>query len=333
MTQHGRRTLRDVAAAAGVSEMTVSRVLSGRGTVSERTRARVRAAVDEMGYVRNRLAGSLTRARSDQVAVVIPSLVNAIFDEVIDGVGMELSRADYNPVIGISNYDAAREEALIRSMLSWRPAGVILPAIGHTERTAAMLYAAGVPIVEIMNTGRPTAAIAVGFDQRRAGAALGRHLMSRGRQRIGWVGLDHRDLSASARLEGLRAAVRDAAEVVAPRGTEAGPITLAGGRDGLAALLTARPDLDAVVFANDTAAAGGMMHCLASGIAVPDRLALVGFGGLLSGQALPQRLTTVAAPRREIGRRAAHCILRSLEGAAVDRINDMGFELVVGETT
>ena len=332
MTQSGRRTLRDVAVAAGVSEMTVSRVLSGTGVVSERTRARVRAAVDDMGYVRNRLAGSLARARSDQVAVVIPSLVNAIFDEVIDGLSQELSRADYNPVIGISDYDEAREEALIRSMLSWRPAGVVLPAIGHTVRTTAMLGAAGVPIVEIMNTGRPSAGIAVGFDQREAGAALGRHLLSRGRRRVGWIGLDPRDLSASARLDGLCETLRGVASVMLPKAV-AGPITLSGGRDGLAALLAERPDLDAVVFANDTAAAGGMMHCLAAGIAVPERLALVGFGGLLSGQALPRRLTTIAAPRRRIGQRAATCILRSLEGAQVERINDMGFDLIQGETT
>lgn len=334
MTDRMRLTLKDVAAAAAVSEMTVSRVLSGRGTVSVRTRERVQAVVDEMGYVRNRLAGSLASARSDQVAVVIPSLVNAIFDEVVDGIAAELHGAGYNPVVGISDYDEAREEALVRSMMAWRPAGIILPAIGHTARTRAMLRAGGLPIVEIMNVARPAIDMSVGLHQGQVGMALGQHLLARRYRRIGWVGLDPRDLSALARFDGLQKTIAEGGGVLfSPEARTHLPITFQGGRDELADLMARHPVMDAVVFANDTAAAGGMMHCISADLKVPDDIALAGFGGLSSGQALPKRLTTVHAPRRDIGQVAARSILRRIDGDRPRMIQDLGFDIVIGEST
>lgn len=314
--------------------MTVSRVLRGTGVVSVRTRERVTQVVAEMGYVRNKLAGSLGRSRSDQVAVVIPSLANAIFDEVMDGIGATLARADYNPVVGISDYDMAREELLIRSMLSWRPAGVILPAIGHSDRTKAMLGNAGVPIVEIMNVRRPGAGIAVGLDQYAAGRTSATHLIDRGRRRIVWIGWDPRDLSAVARLEGVRdVAAARGATLIEPRVPSAAAVTLMDGRRDLADALAEDPNIDAAIFTNDTAAAGGVMHCLAEGVDVPEHLAIMGYGDTVGGRVLPRRLTTIGPPRRRIGSRAASCILDALEGSEPASIHDLGFTLIEGGTS
>ncbi len=105
MTQKKRTTLKDVADAAGVSEMTVSRVLRSKGVVSLRTQGRVRKVVDRLGYVQNRLAGSLAENRSNQVAVVIPSLTNNVFTEVMAGITAKLEEADYNAVVGVTDYD------------------------------------------------------------------------------------------------------------------------------------------------------------------------------------------------------------------------------------
>jgi LacI family gluconate utilization system Gnt-I transcriptional repressor len=316
--------------------MTVSRVLRGRGVVSLRTRENVTRVVEEVGYVPNRLAGSLARARSDQVAVVIPSFVNGIFDELMDGLSGGLARMGYNPVVGISDYDEGREEQLIHSMLSWRPAGVVLPAIGHTRQTRAMLGNAGIPVVEVMNTSRPSPWIRVGIDQHAAGRRTAEHLLNSGRRRLGWIGTDPRDLSAVTRLAGLQEVVTSrGAALTVGSANENGPITPLGGREGLAALLEAAPETDAVVFANDTAAAGGMMHCLANAISVPDSLAIVGYGNTMSGQVLHKRLATISPPRQEIGRMAARCILAALDDVGPEPpsgLHDMGFELVHGET-
>ena len=103
-------TLRDVAEAAGVSEMTVSRVLRNRGDVSERTRSKVFEAARALGYVPNKIAGALASNRVNLVGVVIPSLSNMVFPDVLTGIGEGLHETDLQPVVGTSNYDLGQEK-------------------------------------------------------------------------------------------------------------------------------------------------------------------------------------------------------------------------------
>lgn len=333
MTVSPRRpTLRDVAQAAGVSEMTVSRALRGAGVVSKATRERVGAAVDRLGYVPNRLAGSLATSRSGQVAVIIPSLVNHVFTEVLSGASAVLEKAGYDAVIGISDYNLEREEKLIRSMLSWRPAGLIVPNRVHTERARGMMRGAGIPIVQLMNITPAPIDISVGVDQEGAARALARYMLGRGYRRFGYVGWNADDHSAMARSRVIEAelAARGCALTVATRFDR--PVNFADGKAGLGALLAAAPETDAVFFSNDTAATGGMIHCIEAGIDVPGRLAIAGFSGLESGQNLPRPLTTIRTNRLDIGRTAARCVLNRLVGQTGPRVIDVGFDLIEGGT-
>jgi LacI family gluconate utilization system Gnt-I transcriptional repressor len=104
------------------------------------------------------------------------------------------------------------------------------------------------------------------------------------------------------------------------------------GRSGLAQLLAQQPHLDAVYFSNDDMAVGGLMHCMAAGIAVPGQLALAGFNGLEIGEALPQRLTTIRSPRYLMGQRAADHVLARLAGQEPELREDVGFEFIAGQT-
>jgi LacI family gluconate utilization system Gnt-I transcriptional repressor len=113
-----------VARLAGVSGMTVSRVLRDAANVSEETRQRVQAAVSALGYVPNRLAGALASARTRLVVVILPSLGNIVFPEVLRGANERLEADGYQAVIGVSDYDPAKEEQLIETMQAWRPSGV-----------------------------------------------------------------------------------------------------------------------------------------------------------------------------------------------------------------
>ena len=122
-------TLRDVSEASGVSEMTVSRVLRNRGDVSGPTRARVLEAARTLGYVPNKIAGALASQRVNLVGVIIPSLSNMVFPEVMTGISETLDNTDLQPVVGVTNYSPAREEAVLYEMLSWRPSGVILAGL------------------------------------------------------------------------------------------------------------------------------------------------------------------------------------------------------------
>jgi LacI family gluconate utilization system Gnt-I transcriptional repressor len=321
-------TLTDVAREAGVGESTVSRVLRNHGAVSASTRAKVEAVVAKLGYVPNRIAGTLASTGSRLVAIIIPSLSNIVFPDILTGVGPVLDTAGYQSVIGVSDYDSAREEALVASMLAWRPAALILAGLEHTAAATTMLRASGIRVVEILDTDGVGLDLAVGYSNRDAGAASARFLVGRGYRNIGYVGGDFsRDVRAGKRYGGFVETLREAGIALAGQQLMPHPSSIESGKQGLASLLAAA-ELDAVYFSNDDMAIGGYFHAAAAGIAVPERLALIGHNGLDVARFAPQALTTILTPRRRIGAEAARLLLSD----APPGIHDLGFELMEGAT-
>lgn len=302
-------TLRDVSEASGVSEMTVSRVLRNRGDVSESTRERVLEAARRLGYVPNKIAGALASQRVNLVAVIVPSLSNLVFPEVLSGISEELEDSGLQPVFGVTNYSAEREEAVLYEMLSWRPSGVIIAGLEHSDAARAMLQNAGIPIVEIMDVDGEAIDSVVGISHRRAGLEMARAIVRAGYRRIGFLGTkmphDHR---ARKRMEGFEAGLAEAGLELADREFYSGGSALLKGREMTEAILTRTPDLDFLYYSNDMIGAGGLLYCLDKGIEVPERLGLAGFNGVDLLDGLPRRLATMDACRREIGRRAAAII-------------------------
>ena len=308
-------TLRDVAEAAGFSEMTVSRALRGSGEVSQATLRKVEETARRLGYVPNRIAGALASNRVNLVAVIIPSLSNMVFPEVMTGITEVLNETSLQPVVGVTNYLPEREERVVFEMLSWRPSGVIIAGIEHPDTVRAMLSASGVPIVEIMDTdGEPVDAV-VGINQRQAGREMAEAIAARGYRRIGFLGtkmpLDHR---ARKRLDGFRAGL--AAHGIAVEDSEfyEGGSALAKGRDMTAAILGRSPDLDFLYYSNDMIGAGGLLWCLDQGLDVPDRIGLAGFNGVELLDGLPRKLATMDAGRLETGRIAARIVAEAAAG-------------------
>lgn len=320
-TAENRRplTLRDVSEASGVSEMTVSRVLRDRGDVSEATRAKVRAAARALGYVPNRIAGALASQRVNLVSVVIPSLSNMVFPEVLSGVSDALSGTPLQPVMGVTEYSDEREEGVLYEMLSWRPSGVIVAGIEHSDAARAMLMNSGVPIVEIMDVDGDPIDSVVGISHRRAGRETAQAILASGYRRIGFLGTkmpyDHR---ARKRMEGFEAALAEAGLTLADREFYSGGSALLKGREMTEAILTRTPDLDFLYYSNDMIGAGGLLWCLEKGLDVPGRIGLAGFNGVELLQGLPRRLATMDAGRREIGERAAQVIINGSSGVRVE---------------
>lgn len=304
-------TLRDVSEASGVSEMTVSRVLRQRGDVSDSTRERVTAAARALGYVPNKIAGALASQRVNLVAVIIPSLSNMVFPEVLAGISERLDDTGLQPVVGVSNYDPAREETILYEMLSWRPTGVIMAGLEHTASARAMLVNAGIPIVEIMDVDGDPVDSMVGISHLRAGRHMAQAIIAAGYRRIGFLGTmmphDHR---ARKRMQGFEAALAESGLALADREFYSGGSDLLKGREMTAAILKRSPDLDFLYYSNDMIGAGGLLWCLANGIDVPGRLGLAGFNGVELLDGLPRRLATMDACRREIGRVAADILSR-----------------------
>ncbi|QIE40814.1 LacI family DNA-binding transcriptional regulator [Meridianimarinicoccus aquatilis] len=310
-------TLRDVSEASGVSEMTVSRVLRNRGDVSDKTRTRVLEAAKMLGYVPNKIAGGLASQRVNLVAVIIPSMSNMVFPEVMMGISEILDDTELQPVVGLSHYKPEREEAVLYEMLSWRPSGVILAGLEHTDAARAMLASAGIPIVEIMDTdGEPVDAM-VGISHRRAGREMGEAIVKAGYKRIAFLGtkmpLDHR---ARKRFEGFTQALAKGGLEIADSEFYAGGSALMKGREMTEAVLERTPDIDFIYYSNDMIGAGGLLYCLEKQLDIPGEIGLAGFNGVSLLEGLPKHLTTMDACRSEIGRKAAEIIAaRTLKGA------------------
>jgi len=307
-------TLRDVSEVSGVSEMTVSRVLRNRGDVSEATRARVLAAAKELGYVPNKIAGALASNRVNLIAVIIPSLSNMVFPEVLTGVNEVLETTALQPVVGVTDYLPEKEERVLYEMLSWRPSGVIIAGLEHTDAARAMLRAAGIPVVEIMDAdGAPVDAM-VGISHRRAGREMARAILNAGYRRIGFMGtkmpLDHR---ARKRFEGFTEKLAKNGVEIEDRAFYSGGSALAKGREMTAEMMTRSPDLDFLYYSNDMIGAGGLLYLLEKGYDIPGRIGLAGFNGVELLQGLPRQLATMDACRNEIGRKAAEIIVARLE--------------------
>lgn len=333
---HPRRalTLRDVSEACGVSEMTVSRVLRNRGDVSVATREKVLAAAKRLGYVPNRIAGALASQRVHLVAVVIPSLGNLVFPEVLEGISEELDDTGLQPVVGVTNYSPEREEAVLYEMLSWRPSGIIVAGLEHTDAARAMLKDARVPVVEIMDVDGPAIDSVVGISHRRAGLEMARAIARAGYRRIGFLGTmmphDHR---ARKRMEGFEEGLAEAGLALADKEFYSGGSALLKGREMTAAILARSPDLDFLYYSNDMIGAGGLLHCLDAGIDVPGRLGLAGFNGVELLDGLPRRLATMDTCRRDVGRLAAAMIAKHADGdrAGGERI-ELSPVLQLGDT-
>jgi len=328
-------TLRDVSEASGVSEMTVSRVLRNKGDVSAATRAKVQEAARKLGYVPNKIAGALASQRVNLVAVIIPSFGNMVFPEVLSGISEVLGDTNLQPVVGVTDYQPEKEEKVLFEMLSWRPSGVIIAGLEHSDASRAMLKQAGIPVVEIMDTDGEAIDTSVGISHRRAGRIMAEAILQAGYKRIGFMGtkmpLDHR---ARKRFEGFTQTLAKGGIEIADQEFYSGGSALAKGREMTAAMLKRTPDLDFLYYSNDMIGAGGLLYLHEQGVDIPGKIGLAGFNAVELLDGLPRQLATMDACRRDIGKTAARIIAaRNAEGASDEpQVIELSPKLSRGDT-
>lgn len=306
-------TLRDVAEKAGVSEMTVSRVLRARGDVSQATRDRVLETAQTMGYVPNKIAGALASSRVNLVAVIIPSVGNLVFPEVLTGISSALEGTVLQPVLGVTEYRPDQEEKVLYEMLSWRPSGVIIAGLEHSDAARAMLANSAIPAIEIMDIDGEPVDCAVGISHRRAGRVMANAILDAGYRKIGFLGsamgMDHR---ARKRFEGFVEALAKRGMELADQEFYAGGSALSKGREMTITMLKRSEDLDFLYYSNDIIGVGGLLYCIEAGYDIPGKLGLAGFNNVSELNGLPRKLATIDSCRAEIGRKAAEMILDRL---------------------
>ncbi|HRM63484.1 LacI family DNA-binding transcriptional regulator [Acidovorax temperans] len=328
----GAITLRDVAKLAGVAPITASRVMNTPDQVSPEVRQRVLDAVQRTGYVPNRMAGGLASARSRLIAAVVPSTVMSVFMETIEALNSTLFDAGYQLMLGQSGYCADREELLLEAIIGRRPDGIFLTGIMGAGKGRTRLVASGIPVVETWDLTPTPIDMLVGFSHLDIGRAVAQFFVAKGRKRLALV-----------TAEDERAARRAAAFAEAAEQAGLPPVhvvnvgaqrSLRSGRDALARLVHECPEADAVFCSSDLLAVGVATEARARQIAVPGRLAIMGFGDVPFVADMLPALSTVQINGAHIGRLAAQYLMDRAEGREVDpAVVQVDFSIVERDTT
>jgi LacI family transcriptional regulator, gluconate utilization system Gnt-I transcriptional repressor len=313
-TRSGTVKITDVAAAAGVAPMTVSRVINTPDRVTPETTARVREAIDRLGYVPNLIAGGLSSRKSRMVAAVVPTIAHPMFAGLVQAFSATMRQAGYQVMLSISGYDETDDEALFRAILGRRPDAFLITGSGYTPTALQMLIEARIPVIEIWDVSSRPIDMAIGFDHVQVGADVARFFHAKGHGRF--AVLSAQDSRAISRARGFTEEVAQlGGELVLEQAVPA-PSTMAAGRTVARALLPLLDQRCAVFCSSDTLAFGVLTEALKHGIQVPDRLALCGFGNLEISEMNEPPITTVSLEGTGTGRSAAAFLLRRLAGEA-----------------
>jgi LacI family transcriptional regulator, gluconate utilization system Gnt-I transcriptional repressor len=342
--------LSDVAAAADVAPMTVSRVLNAPERVSAATAQRVRAAIDQLGYVPNLVAGGLSSRRTRMVAAIVPTMAHPMFAELVQNFSDVLRARGYEVMLSLSGYGEVSEAALVRAVLARRPDALVLTGATHDAPTYQMLTDAAIPVVEIFDVASQPIDMLVGVDHAAAGAAVAEYFRRKGHTRFAVFGAS--DARAQLRATSFAAAAREARGTVLAETIIPAPSTIGAGRTALRDLLPAlmRPlatggaatggaatggaatggatDPVALFCSSDLVAFGALVEARANGVAVPERLAVCGFGDFELSAASDPPFSTVSVEGARIGRHAATFVLERLGGAVAAPRVQVPFRIV-----
>ncbi len=314
-------TMLDVANLAGVSTMTVSRALRDGSSIAPQTRDRIRKAVDQLGYVLDQSAGSLSSKRTGFIAALIPSINNSNFADTARGLTDALEGSGLQLLLGYTDYSVEKEEVLIESMLKRRPEAMVVTGGAHTLRGRKLLENAGIPIVETWDLPRKPIQHVVGFSNADASSALVKHLFEQGHRKIAFIGgTTNRDTRGADRRAGYEASIRKLGlkeSRVISFGTP--PITMKQGGEAIVRLLEQWPDVEAAICVSDLSAFGALMECHRRGWKVPKRIAIAGFGDFEIAATCFPAITTVGVNCADIGFKAGKLLLQAIEGERLDR--------------
>jgi LacI family gluconate utilization system Gnt-I transcriptional repressor len=265
------------------------------------------------------------------VAAVVPTISGPVFLETVQSLTEALAAKGYQLMLGQAGYQGNREDALLEAIIGRRPDGIVLTGIVHSAAGRARLLASGIPVVETWDLTPTPIDMLVGFSHTEVGRAVATFLHAKGHRRLGVVAGD--DERAQRRVDAFKAAAM-ALGLAEPRVVAVpAPTTLQSGRQALAELLKGRK-MDAVFCSSDLLALGVLTEARVQGLAVPDKLAVVGFGDLDFAASVHPALTTVRINGAAIGSQAAAFIVERAEGRLVDqRVIDIGFSIVERDST
>jgi len=273
-------------------------------------------AVDELGYVLDQSAGSLSSKRTGFVAALVPSLNNSNFADTARGLTDALQGTGLQLLLGYTDYSTEKEEVLIESMLRRRPEAIVVTGGKHTLRGRKLLVNAGIPVIETWDLPSKPVRHVVGFSKAEAAEALVKYLYQKGYRKIGFIGgTSNRDTRGADRREGYERAMAMLGLTdtrIMSFGTP--PISMRQGGEALARLVEQWPDVEAAICVSDLSAFGALSECQRRTWPVPKRIAIAGFGDFEISSCSYPTITTVGVNCYDIGKRSGELLLRAVEG-------------------
>ncbi len=298
-------TMRDVAIKAGVSIRTVSRVVNNEGEITEETRQRVLAAIEELGYRPSKLARALVTRRTETIGLVLVNIANPFFAEVACGVLDAAEARGYN-VFLCNSTDTEQQDRILRSLADHAVDGVIVyPGFGGGDSLRNFAEHHG-PVVTLNCFFEYPGTSRVMIDTRRGANLAVDHLVSKGHTAIGMLAGQARSLSLMRRVRGFREALRRHGLPFVKEWVLPGPPTVERGFASTLQLLTQYPKITAIFAYNDLLAVGAIQACKELGRRVPDDCAIVGFDDIPLAAMLAPPLTTIRVDKYELGLQAAN---------------------------
>jgi LacI family transcriptional regulator len=326
--------LSDVAALARVSTATVSRALTCPDKVKPATAARIRQAVQALGYVTHGAARALASRRTHTIGAVIPTLDNAIFANTAHALQKTLDDAGYTLLLASHEFDAEIEARVTQALVERGVDGLVLLGATHHPSVLRLLDTQQIPYVLTWALDAAGRHPCVGFDNRAAATRITNHLLDLGHREFAMIsGVTAGNERASERLDGVRRALAARHVALPPERVVEKPYSFAAGREGLREVLRGAPRPTAIVCGNDVLAIGALAECQSAGLAVPRDISVTGFDDLEIASVVTPALTTIHFPTAELGSYAAQHLLARLAGKPFEMRTELPVELIVRSST
>ncbi|MEV7012585.1 LacI family DNA-binding transcriptional regulator [Streptosporangium sp. NPDC051022] len=315
-------TLKDVAAAAGVSRSTASRALSGSPLISPETRLAVEEAAGRLGYRLNRAASALRSKQSHVVGLVLNNLINASFHTIAEVVQRRAADEGYQVMLCITDADPRREESFLQTLAAYGVDGLIVIGTGKNAATTNALLTEGIGVVNVIRAATESAAPSVLASDREGAHAATSHLLDLGHERIGFIGGLPTANSGRERFAGYETALRERGLQVDESLVERGPFDPAFGAEAVERLLRRDRRMTALFAANHEAVFGVLPTLVSAGVEVPRQLSLVCYEDIPWLRWWQPSVTVVDNGARELGELAMDLLLQQIERADRSPVSD-----------
>jgi len=308
-------TIYEVSRLAGVSLATVSRVMNNSGKVTEKTRQKVLTAIEELGFRPNSMAQSLASKCSNSVGILIPELYGPFFGVMLSNIESVLWEAGKRVIITAGHSDKAREEDCIEFLLRSSCDALILHVYSVSDEYLIKLNQGNRPIVLLNRHVPELADRCISLDNEHGGYIATKALLELGHRQVAYVSGPRWKMDSFRRLAGHKRALREFGMDFDERMLFEGNFEEASGRQGMDSLLRSGLPFTGLVCANDEMAAGAMDQAHEHGLHIPDDISIIGFDNVFFSRYLNPKLSSIGCQIDEMGRMAAHCVLKTVYGA------------------